>query len=1032
MKSVGQPPQLIRFDCFEVNLISGELYKQKERIRLPEQSFQILAMLLQRPGEVVLRGDIQKKLWPNDTVVEFENSINSAIKRLRVALGDSADQPRYVETLPRRGYRWTIPVEFIDPAPNLQTSVLSVAPPAEPVLNLVGKRVSHYRVLEVIGGGGMGVVYKAEDLKLGRRVALKFLPDELAHDLTAKSRFEREARSASALNHPNICTIHAVEEHDGHPFIVMELLQGETLRDLIAAASPIREGNKTRDAIRLESLLDIAIQTLEGLNAAHQKSIIHRDIKPANIFITSHGQVKILDFGVAKLLETDGPEVRPFAGSESGATESSNLNLTRTGVALGTAGYMSPEQVRGEKVDGRTDLFSFGLVLYEMATGQRAFAGETAPLLHNAILNSKPKSTRELNPRIPAKLEEIVNKALEKGLKQRYQTAAEISSDLKTLKQQITLASSRSRWSIAAALILILGVTLWFVVRPGVQKSGLPEIKQRQLTLNSADHPIGTGMMSPSGKTLVYSDAEGLHLKLISSGETHALPLPDELKGKDIVWENGAWFPDSTRFIVNSRVAGGDFTSKSQGTSVWAFSIFGETPRKLREDAFGCAVSHDGSLISFETNRGRHGDREIWIMGPYGENPRRLFQSDEDGSLNCSAWSPDDKRVLYVQNDRNRTNFVTSVLDRELPILALEGADEIYDVSWLPDGRLIYSKSEPEIIGGNICNFWETRLDSNTGRVMQEPRRLTSWSGFCMSDMSISADAKNLAFLKWTSRFTTYISGLDPNGDRISESMHFTPSESVDLPLDWTPDGKTLILYSNRTGQGGIYRQGLDERSPTPIILGADVLESARITADGNWLLYLRRETPDGPELVMRISLAGGVSQLVSTARRGAQIVCARNGSQLCAIAEPTDDHRQLVITTLDPIKGRSAELTKFSLDPRENAWFVDVSPNATSIAAITSPAGPIYIRSLHEGTENQIQVKSWTNLRSVNWAANGKSLFVGTGGDGTILHVDFRGNAAILQKDILPGYVRAAPDGRHLAVAQHTMERNLWMMEKF
>jgi len=1027
MKEATQFSQLIRFEAFEVNLRTGELFKSGDRIRLPEQSFQILALLLEGRGQLVTREDIRKKLWPNDTVVEFENSINAAVKKLRIALGDSAEQPRYVETLARRGYRWMVPLKFIDAGQEFQNSMPVVASLTERAPHLIGKRVSHYRLLEVIGGGGMGVVYKAEDLKLGRRVALKFLPDELAHDPTANGRFEREARSASALNHPNICTIHAVEEHEGHHFIVMELLEGRTLRDVIA------DWPNSKSTLPLSNLLDFAIQIVHGLEAAHRRGIIHRDIKPANIFITSHGQVKILDFGVAKLVEADVPEGGTSPDSETLATQPSNLNLTRTGVAMGTAGYMSPEQVRGERVDARTDLFSFGLVIYEMMTGQRAFTGETAPILHNAILNNKPRPIRELHSGIPSKLEEIVNKALEKDVKQRYQTTTDLSSDLKALKQRITPANSRSAWQVLAALIVISGFVLWFATRPSVQVSGLPEVRQRQLTLNSSDHPIGTGMMSPSGKTLVYSDAQGLHLKLISSGETQTLPLPDELRGNNIDWEIGFWFPDSMRFVVNSRPANGVFISKSEGTSIWVFSVLGEAPRKLRDEAYACAISSEGSLISFETNRGRYGDREIWLMGPQGENPRLLYESDENGSLNCSMWSPDGKRILYVQSDRNGANFVSRALDGGSPVLALEGAEEISDALWLSDGRLIYAKSEPEIIGGNICNFWETRLDSNTGKVLQKPRRLTSWSGFCMSGLSATANAQKLAFLKWASHFTTQITELTPDGDRISSSRHFTPSESVDLPLDWTPDGRTLILYSNRTGHGGIYRQSLHENSPTPIILGSDILEIARVTADGNWLLYLRREKPDGPELVMRISLAGGgVPQVVSSAKRGAQIVCARRASQLCAIAEPTEDHRQLIITAIDAVKGPGAELTAFSLDPREDAWFVDLSPDGTRIAAITSPAGPIHIRSLRGDAENQIHVKGWTNLRSLNWAANGNSLFVGTGGAGELLHTDFQGKASVLQKDLLAFCVRSSPDGRHLAVAQHTMERNLWMMENF
>jgi len=436
-------PYLARFESFEVNLLSGELYKNREKLKLPEQSFRILAMLLERPGEVVLRQEIQKKLWPNDTVVEFESSINSAIKKLRLALGDSAEKPRYIETLARRGYRWIVPVEWTEATPvKLQAPDVTAAPqPPPPASYLIGKRVSHYRVLEIIGGGGMGVVYKAEDIKLGRRVALKFLPEELVNDTAAMERFEREARTASALNHPNICTIYEVEEHDGQPFIVMELLEGQTLRELMSAAEAAGLATSGRKGfLQFETLLNIATQVTQGLEAAHKKGVVHRDIKPANIFVTAQGQVKILDFGLAKLQEPETVDLAPSNAADATRKQAANVTLTVTGVAMGTAGYMSPEQVRGEKLDARTDLFSLGLVLYEMAAGQRAFTGESTPLLHTAILNNTPTPVRELNPDAPDKLERIISKAIEKNREVRYQSAAEILADLRQLNEPVRVA----------------------------------------------------------------------------------------------------------------------------------------------------------------------------------------------------------------------------------------------------------------------------------------------------------------------------------------------------------------------------------------------------------------------------------------------------------------------------------------------------------------------------------------------------------------------------------------------------------------
>ena len=454
-----------RFGPFEVNLTTGELRKHGIRLKLQEQPFQILVLLLARPGKLVTREEIRQRLWPSGTFVDFDNGLNAALSRLREALGDSAECPRYIETLAKRGYRWMVAVDWMSSRSADLPAAVSVEAPSEAEAtsdNLIGKKISHYRVLGVLGGGGMGLVYRAEDIKLGRGVALKFLPEELAHDPVALERFEREARAASALEHPNICPIYEFGDHEGLPFIVMQLLDGQTLRERIAGP------------LALDLLLNLAMQTAAGLDAAHQKGIIHRDIKPANIFITSRGEAKILDFGLARL-EVGADVATPFRETESAA----NLSLTRTGIAMGTAGYMSPEQVRGEKLDARTDLFSFGLVLYEMATGQRAFKGDTRPMLQNAILNKTSTPVRELNPELPVKIEQIIMKALEKDRETRYQAAAELRADLETVKQDMRPLRSvawpvvvpklrASRWrrvGLASAGVVLLSATMgvWWI-----------------------------------------------------------------------------------------------------------------------------------------------------------------------------------------------------------------------------------------------------------------------------------------------------------------------------------------------------------------------------------------------------------------------------------------------------------------------------------------------------------------------------------------------------------------------------------------
>ena len=575
----------------------------------------------------------------------------------------------------------------------------------------------------------------------------------------------------------------------------------------------------------------------------------------------------------------------------------------------------------------------------------------------------------------------------------------------------------------------------------------LPELKLRQLTANSPENDVISGSISPDGRYLAYSDLAGIHIQNIETGEGQAVSQPEGFKGDQTEWEVGFWFPDSTRFLANAHRPGQDRGAwTSQGTSIWVVSLLGGIPRKLRDNATSSTISPDGSAISFGTNKGGFGDREIWLMEPNGDNARRLFGPNEEDSIGQLNWSQHSKRVIYQKTGSSGSTIVSRDLKGGPPttILSSSEAAGLRDYVWLPDGRLIYTSAEATAIGAGdtTCNFWQKRIDASTGTPIEKPRRLTNWPGYCNAYLSVTADGKRLAFLRGALHFTTQLFDLDGSGTRIANAKHFTLTESWDTPVDWTADGKAIIFVSNRDGHYGIYKQGLTEVAATLLVSGQNEPGNPRLSADGNWVLYQRDvkpEDPSSPTEILRVSIAGGLPDLASTVRHGGFASCARAPSALCVIAEPTDDRQQLVVTGLDPVTGRGHEITRFALDTTANSWdaaHAALSPDGTRIAAIDRQQGSIRIFSLRGHASQEIPLKDWSNLQSLAWDASGTGLFVANGIQRgvVLLHVDLKGRVQVLWKN--HGYNSTvavpSPDGLHLAILGSNWDDSIWMMENF
>ncbi len=882
---------------------------------------------------------------------------------------------------------------------------------------MIGETLGHYRIVQLLGKGGMGEVYLAEDTKLDRQVALKILPAELAGDGERRARFEREAKAVASLNHPNIVTIHSVEEADGTHFLTMEMVHGKSLSELIP------EGG-----LALTRFFDFATPLADAVSTAHQNGVTHRDLKPDNIMMGDDGRLRVLDFGLAKLAET--------ASGEEGPAEAPTQSVTQEGKVLGTVAYMSPEQAEGKPVDHRSDIFSLGIILYEMATGQRPFGGDTSLSVLSSILRDTPTSVTDLNTRLPRQLGRIVRRCLQKEPDRRYQSALDLRNELEELEEEVATgevtpvgqaglpAAADSGWKrlvVAGALIvgaLGLGFGLWSLKgreeAPVARRSSSFESMQiRPLTSTGNASLVA---ISPDGKYVAYADDQGkertLRVKQVATGSDV------EIVGAGITWYSDVRFSNDGDYVYY--VAQPEFDAPGE---LYQVPTLGGAPRKLLGDiATGVSFSPDGSRVVYLKGLGGGYGSELWVSGLDGSDARRVTSLEMPRVfMGTPVWSPKEELLVVAQGDARdfRSRLVgVPVEGGDLQLITERAWRGLWELAWLPDGSgLVLIALEDGYSGWQL---FEMRYPS--GEVHRITNDLNSYQG-----VSLAADGKRMAAVLGNRHSSIWVQPIDGSSPRRQVETTTGTADGADGVL-WTQDGRIIYVADEGT-EKHLWMMSTDGSDARRLTVQGVAQEEPWLHPDGERVVF---DSLDGDRLsVWSIRLDGtGLEDLIPDATIGGRPAISPDGEWLFFDGILEGDFRML---------RRSLATGETTAVPTEFSHSPSWSPDGSRMALHFRGEGDSLWKTgilTPDGSEI-VETHDFHSELESPWSADGGSLFHAETIDGVtnLFLMPLDGGEPRQLTDFSEGEIfhfDVSPDGSTLLIAQGRRVRDIVLIDDF